>query len=84
MTVDGFKTRTPWVWSLDLHADYGFKIAPSRVVLSVDVANVFNKQAVTAYDQNTQQSFGTPDPDFGKRTAYQDPRLVRFGVRVEF
>ena len=83
-TVDGFKTRTPWVWSLDVHADYGFRITPARVVLSVDVANVFNKQIVTAYDQDSEQGFGVANPDFGKRIAYQDPRRIRLGVRVEF
>jgi outer membrane receptor protein involved in Fe transport len=54
------------------------------VVVSVDVANVFNRQVVTQYDQNSQQSFGTPDPDFGKRSGYQDPRQVRLGARFQF
>ena len=83
MTEDGFRNRTPAVWSLDLHADYAFRIAPGRLVLSADVTNVFNKQTVTSYDQRTQLSFGVPNPDFGKRTGIQDPRQVRLGVRLE-
>ncbi len=83
MTADGFKTMTPVVWSLDLHADYAFRIAPGRLVLLADVTNVFNKQAVTSYDQRTQLSFGLTNPDFGKRTSIQGPRQVRVGVRLE-
>ncbi len=83
MTADGFKTMTPFVWSLDLHADYAFRIAPGRLVLLADVTNVFNKQAVTSYDQQTQLSFGLTNPDFGRRTSIQGPRQVRLGVRLE-
>jgi hypothetical protein len=82
-TEDGFRTRTPFVWSLDLHADYGLPFKPGRVRLAVDVLNVFNKQAVISYDQNTQRKFGVTNPDFGRRTAYQEPRQVRLGVRFE-
>jgi len=84
MTEDGFKSRTPFLWSLDLHAGYTVKIAPSRLLLLADVTNVLNRQAVVSYDQRTQRSFGLVNPDFGRRTAYQDPRQVRLGVRFEF
>ena len=83
MTADGFKTRTPFLWSLDVHADYALQVAPGRLVLLADVANVFNKQTVTSYDQRAQLSFGLTNPDFGKRTSTQDPRQVRLGVRLE-
>jgi hypothetical protein len=82
-TEDGFRTRTPFLWSLDLHADYALRIASGRLVLLADVTNVFNKQAVTSYDQRTQLSFGLTNPDFGKRTSTQDPRQVRLGIRLE-
>ena len=83
-TVDGFRDRTPWEWSLDLHGDVPLPLAFGRVVLALDVFNIFDSQAVTAYDQNTQRRFKTANPDFGKRTAYQEPRTVRVGVRLEF
>lgn len=83
MTVDGFKTRTPYLWSLDVHADYAFHVAPGRLVVLVDVTNILNRQAVTGYNQNTQLTFGLTNPDFGQRTGYQDPRQVRLGVRLE-
>jgi len=84
MTEDGFKTRTPFLWSLDLHAGYAFAVGPGRVLVLADATNVLNRQAVAAYDQNTQRAFNLPNPDFGRRTGYQDPRQVRLGVRFEF
>jgi len=43
--------QTPFLWSLDVHADYALQVAPGRLVLLADVTNVFNKQTVTSYDQ---------------------------------
>ncbi len=83
-TEDGFRTRTPGEWSLDLHSDLPVAVGSTRVVLAIDVFNLFDAQAVTAYDQNTQRAFKVADPDFGKRTSYQEPRTVRLGVRLEF
>ena len=83
LTEDGFKTRTPVVWSLNLHADYAFRVKPGRLLVLADVTNVLNRQAVTSYDQNSQRGFGLANPDFGRRTGYQDPRQVRLGVRFE-
>jgi hypothetical protein len=83
MTADGFKTRTPFVWALDLHAGYAFHIASGRLVLVADATNVFNMQTVTSYDQRTELGFGVMNPDFGKRTSYQEPRQVRLGIRLE-
>jgi hypothetical protein len=82
-TEDGFKTRTPFVWSLDLHADYALRLKPGRLVVAADITNLFNTQAVVSYDQNTQRKFGVNNPDFGRRTGYQDPRQIRLGVRFE-
>jgi Carboxypeptidase regulatory-like domain/TonB-dependent Receptor Plug Domain len=82
-SVDGFRRRTPTTWSLDLHADHTFALGSSRLVVLADVFNVFDRQQVTSYDQNTQIRFKIADPDYGARTAYQDPRTVRLGVRFE-
>ena len=82
-TEDGFKTRTPFEWSFDLHADYGFALAGGRLVLAADVFNVFNLQRVVDYDQNTQRAYRVSNPDFGLVTQYQEPRQVRLGVRFE-
>ena len=71
------------LWSLDLHGDYAFRFKPGRVRVAADITNLFNTQAVVSYDQNTQRKFGVTNPDFGRRTQYQDPRQIRLGIRFE-
>ena len=82
-TEEGFRTRTPFFWSFDLHGDYAFRFKPGVVRLTADVTNLFNTQAVVSYDQNTQRKFGVTNADFGQITQYQEPRQVRLGIRLE-
>ena len=82
-TEDGFAARTPFEWTVDLHAGYSLPLAWGRLELLLDVFNLFDHQGVVDYDQNTEVGFGVPNPDFGRRTAYQPPRTVRLGARFE-
>ena len=51
-TIDGFKTRTPFNYDTDLHADYAFRFGGTRrVVLLADMFNLFNLQRTTGYDR---------------------------------
>jgi outer membrane receptor protein involved in Fe transport len=84
-TEQGFKKRTPVQSSFDIHGDYGFKFGGARrLVVLADVFNLFNQQAVTAYDYYTEVSFQQADPNFGRIIAYQNPLTARFGLRFEF
>ena len=89
-TVDGFKTRTPFTYEVNLHADYGVRMGGARrVVLLADVFNLFNAQRATGYDQDTESTFGALNPDFGQPVISPDPAVpdavpdpVRRAVRV--
>jgi hypothetical protein len=93
-TVDGFKTRTPWLTSLDAQASYALKLGGVRqVTLLADVFNLLNTQTVLLYDYWTQIDSSTPNPDFGKPISqlfggappqFQTPRQIRFGLRFAF
>ena len=89
-TVDGFRTRTPFLYATAVHADYRLAVGGGqRVVLLADVFNLFNAQRPLDYDANTQTSFPVVNPDFGQPSRLnlaqlQTPRQVRFGVRYEF
>jgi hypothetical protein len=91
-TVDGFKTRSPFLYDVSLHVDYGLRFAANRrVVLIADVFNLLNTQRITDYNNYTETSFGSLNPDFGQPysavlglPAYQTPRQVRLGARLEF
>jgi carboxypeptidase family protein/TonB-dependent receptor-like protein len=87
-----FRTRSPFETSLDLHGDYTVKFGNQRFMLLADVFNVTNRQAPTDYDQATESSFGSLNPNFGypislvvgSVTSYQTPRQIRVGARFEW
>jgi hypothetical protein len=93
-TVDGFKTRTPFEYYPDVHADYAVRLQGRyRAVFLADVFNILNLTRTTNYDAFTELGFGVPNPDFGKPVSqfpasrppqFQTPRQVRLGVRFEF
>lgn len=93
-TVDGFRTRTPWISNVDLQASYKLNLGGRRAVtLLADAFNLFNTQTVLMYDQWTELSFQVPNPDFGKPitqvlpghpTEFQTPFQLRVGARFSF
>ena len=83
-TEDGFRERTPTELQFDMHVDYGIPIAGQRLRLLVDVFNLFDQQDVLEYDNWTESTFGSLNPDFGRVIVYQTPRQIRIGARFEF
>ncbi len=92
-TSDGFLERAPSDTAVDLHADYTFKFGDKqRFVLLADVFNLFNRQEPTDYDNYTELSFGTANPNYGfpmnggaaTTPSFQAPMAVRLGARFEF
>jgi len=91
-TIDGFKTRSPFENQLDMQASYSLNLGGARkVTLLADVFNLFNTQRVTDYNNWSESSFDTPNPDFGTPTSqnisgpqFQAPRGIRVGARFAF
>jgi hypothetical protein len=93
-TIDGFKTRTPFLTDVDLQGSYVIKLGAARkITLLAEVFNVFNTQRVTMYDQWTQLTGPAPNPDFGAPITqvlpgappqFQTPRQIRVGARILF
>lgn len=89
---DGFRERTKLLKEVDLHLDYGLRLmGDARIVGILDVFNVFNLNTVTNYDSFSESTFGVLNPDFGQPVdpltrlpAFQTPRQIRIGARVEF
>ena len=87
-----FLKRTPFEKTLDAHVDYTLKFGNQRFLLLADVFNVTNRQAPTDFDQATESSFGSLNPNFGypislvtgSVTSYQTPRQIRLGARFEW
>jgi hypothetical protein len=93
-TIDGFKTRTPFLTNVDVQASYQLNLGGSRnLTLLADVFNLFNSQSVTMYDQWTELTGPVPNVDFGAPIKqvlggappqFQLPRQIRLGVRWSF
>jgi len=91
-TADGFRTRTPFLADVNVHADWTLGTGGGRkLTLIGDVFNLFNLQTVLDYDNFTETTFGSPNPNFGLPTSrvvagpqYQTPLQVRLGIRYAF
>jgi hypothetical protein len=91
-TVDGFRTRTSFETTVDLHADYALGVGGRRLVLLADAFNLLNRQRPTFYDNWTEITFGVPNPNFGQpadiggglQTSFHTPRQIRLGARFEW
>jgi hypothetical protein len=91
-TQDGFKKLTDTEFYVDAHLDYTFRINDSqRFVLLADAFNLFDDQQPLDYDNYTETTFATLNPDFGSPKAgggafpqYHAPRQLRIGARFEW
>lgn len=91
-TVDGFKTRTPAEWTMDVQASYALNVGGARrVTLLADAFNLFNIRRPIDYNAATETAFDAANPDFGTVTSqnvagqmYQTPFALRVGARFEF
>ena len=91
-TADGFLTRTAFLTDVSVHADWTLATgAGTKLTLIGDVFNLLGLQTVVDYDNFTETTFGSPNPNFGLPTSrvvggpqYQTPLQVRLGVRYAF
>ncbi|MDI1448465.1 TonB-dependent receptor [Polyangium sp. 6x1] len=96
----GSAGRTPWVNRIDARLGVSAQLRKDlRLGASVEIYNLAGSQTETAVDQNYTYNDvqaipdGTPDdvpedlvenPRYGKPVAWQAPRQVRFGLRVDY
>jgi hypothetical protein len=92
-TVDGFKTRTPFLHEFNVQAAWAIKLSGrNNLTLLADVFNIFDRQTTLDYNGYVEYpGFGTADPDFGKPISrnvagpqFETPRQIRFGARLAF
>jgi len=93
-TVDGFKTRTPFLSEFSAHADYSLRLGgKERLIFLMDVFNLLDQKTVLNYDTWTETTFKAPNPNFGLPVSsslggnppqIQTPRQFRVGVRFTF
>lgn len=77
--------ESEWLKQIDLSLSYNIDIAGLRgLQLRADLFNAFNWTSKLDYYELGEDDGGTPSPNYGKVTSYQQPRQVRFGVSVNF
>ena len=64
LTPRGSEGRTPSTWTLDVHAEYTFKLKKTSLGVFADVFNFTNNQKPIAYDQPYLLT-GYNSPDYG-------------------
>ncbi len=93
----GSDGRMPTAWEVNLTLGYPFRVGPTTVTVQAYVFNLFNNQIATSrddvwsnrpppdypvslHDPNQEQN----NPEYGKVTSRQDPRLVRASLKISF
>ncbi|HJV22865.1 MAG TPA: TonB-dependent receptor [Holophagaceae bacterium] len=86
LTQRGTDGRTPDTTRLDANLAYALKLpGKMQVRFNLDITNVLNSQTATVLDQRYNASEGGPQlPTYKQGFYYQNPRLIRFGVRFSF
>ncbi len=86
----GSEGRSPSLYEVDMHFDYGLGLGPVTVHILADAFNLLNRQAATQIDQvwaNQQVDNESPTPTnahYGQPNTYQQARTLRLGFRVSF
>jgi hypothetical protein len=93
----GTDGRLPTLWEANLTLGYPFRVGPTTVTIQAYVFNLFNNQTETARDDvwsdvappDYPASLYDPDqeqnnPEYGKATSRQEPRLVRAALKISF
>jgi hypothetical protein len=94
---NGTEGRLPALWGVDLLLGYPFRVGPATLTAQLYVFNLFNNQIVTSRDEvwSDTQTAGYPqsiydpnqpqtNPNYGKTTSRQEPRLVRGAIKIAF
>ena len=93
----GTDGRLPTAWEANLTLGYPFRVGPATVTVQAYVFNLFNNQIATSrddvwsdapppdyptslYDPNQEQN----NPEYGKVTSRQEPRLIRGSLKISF
>ena len=92
-TADGFLTRTPVEFSVDLHADYALRFGGMRAAtLLIDIFNLTDRRSPDNYDNCSDIGFGTTNSNFGHplngcagaTPSFRAPLATRVGVRFDW
>jgi hypothetical protein len=86
----GSEGRSPNIYEIDAHLDYGLGIGPVTIHVLADVFNLLNRQQaleidqIWAFQQSDNESPVPTNTHYGQPNTFQQPRTLRLGLRVSF
>jgi len=80
----GTAFKGDWVYQFDVSAVARVPMKGLDSSVRLDIFNLFNSKAVTAYNEAGQLSNDQPNSNYKQPEAYQTPRYVRLQFRVGF
>jgi outer membrane receptor protein involved in Fe transport len=86
LTPRGSQFEGEWTKRVDVSAAWNIPVSgiPGRIQLRADVFNLFDFEGATDFVESGELALGTPNPDYGRVSAYQTPRYVRLGLSYQF
>lgn len=86
LTPRGSQFEGEWTKRVDASLAWNLPLGgiPGRVQLRADVFNIFDFEGATDFVETGDLALGTPNPDYGRISAYQQPRTIRLGLSYEF
>lgn len=86
LTPRGSQFEGEWRKNVDASVAWNLPIngIPGRVQLRADVFNIFDFEGAADFVETGELALGTPNPDYGRISAYQTPRYVRLGLSYQF
>jgi outer membrane receptor protein involved in Fe transport len=70
--------------NIDLNTQYEMNIMDKPLILSLDIFNVLDADAVTRFNEDGDTGGGEPNPNYALPLSYQAPRSVRLSARIKF
>lgn len=81
----GSRFNGGWTGQVDLSARYTVPVSmPGELILRADIFNVTNEKRGVEFNEAGELANGSRDPNYGRVTAYQQPRFVRVGFDYQF
>ena len=82
----GSRGRTDNVYQLDFGLQYSLMMGKrnSRLVIGVDVINLFDLDSETGVDEYVGDEVGSPNLNYLHTSGFQQPRYVRISARLDF
>ena len=78
--------RTPWLFNVDLSANYAFSVSDIDMRATLNIYNILNSQGVSSQNEHyeNRRAEGVYNPFYNSAYTWQTPRYVQVGFEARF